>query len=177
MDSRAKRVLDPCCGSRMFWFDRENPEVVFGDIRTEQHTLCDGRALNIAPDVPMDFRSLPFPDGSFRLVVFDPPHLRKAGPQSWLRAKYGVLDSDHWQADIRQGFAECFRVLEPGGVLIFKWNETQIKVREILALTDQKPLFGHPSGKKGGTHWITFMKSERDSSGRLSRAWAGTVDA
>ncbi len=24
-----KRVLDACCGSRMFWFDRENPDAVF----------------------------------------------------------------------------------------------------------------------------------------------------
>ena len=151
-------ILDPCCGSRMFWFDRENPAVVFGDIRTEQHTLCDGRSLVVAPDMEMDFRSLPFDDGAFKLVVFDPPHLRKAGPESWMRAKYGVLDADNWQADLRQGFAECFRVLATDGVLIFKWNETQIKVREILALTDHKPLFGHPSGKKGGTHWITFMK-------------------
>lgn len=69
--------------------------------------------------------------------------------------------SDDWRDDIRKGFAECFRVLAPGGFLIFKWNETQITVGQILALTDQKPLFGHPSGKKGGTHWITFMKGEK----------------
>ena len=153
-------ILDPCCGSRMFWFDRETPAVVFGDIRTEQHTLCDGRSLVVAPDMEMDFRSLPFGDGTFKLVVFDPPHLRKAGDTSWMRAKYGVLDADNWQADLRQGFAECFRVLATDGVLIFKWSETQIKVREILALTEHEPLFGHPSGKKGGTHWITFMKGK-----------------
>ena len=50
-------------------------------------------------------------------------------------------------------------MLEPHGILIFKWNEIQIKVAEILALTDQKPLFGHKSGKRADTHWITFMKS------------------
>ena len=61
-------------------------------------------------------------------------------------------------------FAECFRVLATGGVLIFKWNETQIKVSEILKLTDQKPVFGHISGKRANTHWITFMKLE-DSKG------------
>jgi 23S rRNA G2069 N7-methylase RlmK/C1962 C5-methylase RlmI len=106
----------------------------------------------------MDFRDLPFADGAFKLVVFDPPHLKRAGAASWMRAKYGALDIDTWQDDIRKGFSECFRVLSADGVLIFKWNETQIKVREILALTEQKPLFGHPSGKKGGTHWICFMK-------------------
>lgn len=30
------RVLDPCCGSRMMWFDRKNPDVVFGDRRAEK---------------------------------------------------------------------------------------------------------------------------------------------
>lgn len=40
-----RRVLDPCCGSRMMWFDRQHPDAVFGDKRTEQHVLCDGRTL------------------------------------------------------------------------------------------------------------------------------------
>jgi hypothetical protein len=150
-------ILDPCCGGRTFWFNPEHQGVLFGDMRSEQHTLCDGRAFNITPDLNMDFRAMPFADGSFRLVVFDPPHLRRAGRDSWLKAKYGLL-SDDWQEDLRRGFAECFRVLADEGVLIFKWNEIQIKVGEILALTDQQPLFGHKSGKRADTHWITFMK-------------------
>ena len=59
---------------------------------------------------------------------------------------------------LRSGFSECFRVLKPEGVLIFKWNDCRFPVKEILALTDQKPLFGHRSGKKMGTHWVTFIK-------------------
>ncbi|NIE95145.1 class I SAM-dependent methyltransferase [Acinetobacter sp. Tr-809] len=151
------KVLDPCCGSRMMWFDRQNPLATFGDIRTEQHTLCDGRSLNVNPDVEIDFREMPFESGQFNLVVFDPPHLVKAGKQSWLALKYGKLNDD-WREDIKKGFAECFRVLANDGVLIFKWNETQIKVNEILELTNQKPLFGHISGKRSNTHWICFMK-------------------
>lgn len=152
-----RTILDPCCGGRSFWFDPQHQGVLFGDIRSEQHTLCDGRAFSITPDLNMDFREMPFPDSSFRLVVFDPPHLRHAGRGSWLRAKYGILGDD-WQDDLRRGFAECFRVLKPEGILIFKWNEIQIPVSEILALTDQKPLFGHKSGKRADTHWICFMK-------------------
>lgn len=153
------KILDPCCGSRMFHFDRKNTDVVFGDIRKESHILCDGRSLEISPDIEMDFRDMPFPDDSFYAVVFDPPHLIRAGKQSWLALKYGKLNQD-WREDIRKGFAECFRVLKPNGILIFKWNETQIKVSEVLALTDQKPWVGHPSGKRANTHWITFMKLE-----------------
>lgn len=151
------KVLDPCCGSRMFWFDPQNPVAVFGDIRRESHVLCDGRALEIAPDMDVDFRAMPFADGSFKLVVFDPPHLRKAGQEGWQCKKYGVLGAE-WRDDLRKGFAECFRVLAADGVLIFKWAETQIRVSEILALTPHKPLFGHISGKRSNTHWITFMK-------------------
>lgn len=151
------RVLDPCCGSRMMWFDRQHPDVVFGDKRTEQHVLCDGRTLRIEPDMTLDFTDLPFDDGTFRLIAFDPPHLHTAGPKSWMAAKYGKLTGD-WREDLRKGFAECFRVLHPDGVLVFKWNETQVKVGEVLALTPMQPLFGHPTGRKGLTHWLVFMK-------------------
>lgn len=158
-------ILDPCCGGRMFWFDANHPNAVFGDARSESIVVTDRshdnpegtRTLNIDPDILMDFRELPYPEGSFKLVVFDPPHLVRAGPRSWLAAKYGKLGAD-WREDIRKGFAECFRVLEDHGVLIFKWNETQIKVNEILALTEHAPLFGHKSGKRADTHWICFMK-------------------
>lgn len=165
MTGATKTILDPCCGSRMFWFNKSHPSVVYGDIRSETVTVTDRthsddgtRTLNIRPDRLMDFRALPYPDGQFQLVVFDPPHLKRAGVGSWMRAKYGALSPETWQDDIRRGFAECFRVLGAGGVLIFKWNEIQIRTRDILGLTDQQPLFGHPSGRRGGTHWICFMK-------------------
>lgn len=35
MKIKDKIILDACCGSRMFWFDKENPRVLFADIRTE----------------------------------------------------------------------------------------------------------------------------------------------
>lgn len=157
-------VLDPCCGSRMMWFDKADPRAIFGDARsativvTDRTHRDDGtRTLRIEPDTVMDFRSLPFNDGAFRLVAFDPPHLVRAGPKSWLAAKYGKL-SDNWRTDLVAGFAECFRVLEPHGVLVFKWNETQVKLAEVLALTPHKPLFGQISGRAGMTHWLVFMK-------------------
>lgn len=160
-----QRVLDPCCGSRMMWFDRQHPDVVFGDCRSETVTVTDRshgntsgtRTLRIEPDTLMDFTAIPFEDGAFKLVAFDPPHLVRAGSKSWLAAKYGKLSED-WRDDLRKGFAECFRVLDTDGVLIFKWNETQVKVREVLDLTPVQPLFGHPSGRKGLTHWYVFMK-------------------
>ena len=162
-----QQILDPCCGSRMMWFDKSDPRVIFGDQRREQITVTDRshgredgtRTLTIDPDVLLDFRALPYPDNTFKLVAFDPPHLVRAGPRSWLAAKYGKLGSD-WSDDLRQGFSECWRVLAEDGVLIFKWNETQIKVAEVLALAPCKPMFGQVSGRRGMTHWLVFMKAD-----------------
>ena len=159
------RILDPCCGTRMMWFDKQNPNVVFGDARSESIVVTDRshgkahgtRMINIHPDIELDFRALPYADESFKLVAFDPPHLIRAGPKSWLAAKYGKLGSS-WRDDLQQGLSECFRVLHTNGTLIFKWNEVQVKTSEVLELTPYKPLFGHTSGKHSQTHWLVFMK-------------------
>lgn len=155
--SEEKFILDACCGSRMMWFNHEHPNVVFADIRQEEFELCDGRPLKINPDVLADFTNMPFDDSSFRLVVFDPPHLNKLGKNTWMAQKYGVL-LPSWKTDIRAGFSECLRVLKPYGILIFKWNEVQITLNEVLEVIGQQPLFGHTSGKHGRTKWLCFMK-------------------
>jgi len=158
-------VLDACCGSRMFWFDRQDSRAVFGDIRREAHSLTDkssaggSRELIIDPDIIMDFRAIPFPDDHFHMVAFDPPHLVTNGKTGWLAKKYGKLNED-WRDDLRAGFAECFRVLKPNGTLIFKWNEHEVRVSEVLALTPHAPLFGNRCGKTAKSHWLVFMKPQ-----------------
>ena len=150
-------VLDPCCGSRMMWFDKADQRTLFGDCRKETHILPDRqyqRHLEIKPDVKLDFTKLPFDNNTFKLVVFDPPHLVHAGAKSWLAKKYGTLGDD-WKVDIRDGFRECMRVLKPYGVLIFKWNEEQVKFAVVKRLFPCQPLFGQRRGK---TFWVVFMK-------------------
>jgi SAM-dependent methyltransferase len=156
-----KFILDPASSMRSFYFDKTDERVVFGDIReNEEHLLTNGQTIKIKPDIVMDFRELPFEDNKFEAVIFDPPHLFNLSEKSWIRKKYGVLDKETWQQDISRGFSECFRVLRGGGTLIFKWNETSIPLKEILKLTNQKPILGHPSGKRMGTHWVLFIKDE-----------------
>ncbi|TQQ01694.1 SAM-dependent methyltransferase [Vibrio cholerae] len=152
-------VLDACCGSKMLWFDNDNPITIFSDIRELETTLCDGRPLVIKPDQINDFKNLSFDDNSFKVVVFDPPHLERAGDESWLALKYGKL-TNQWRDDLTAGFIECFRVLEPNGILVFKWNETQIKTSEVLKCSPVEPMCGHISGKRADTHWILFMKND-----------------
>lgn len=161
-DNTVKKILDACCGGRMFWFDKKHPDVLFVDKRvTQPHTVGSGknaRTRSCLPDKMMDFRKLDLPDKSFSLVVFDPPHFTSLGEKSYMAHAYGVLNKDTWRDDITKGFSECFRVLKKDGVLIFKWNEHDIRLSEILKCTPMSPLFGHPSGKMQMTHWVCFMK-------------------
>ena len=154
-------ILDACCGGRMFWFDKQNPNVLFTDIRSEEFTTGEGkhkRNRKVLPDQIEDFRDMSHSNESFKMVVFDPPHLF-VGETSYMARIYGRLTRDKWQEDLRKGFSECFRVLKNDGILIFKWNESDIPLKEVLSLTDHKPLFGHPSGKAQATHWLCFMKN------------------
>ena len=154
-------ILDPASAMRSFYFDKQDARVLFGDIREkESHLLCNGQTIHIQPDEVMDFRSIPYPDESFQCVVFDPPHLFNLSEKSWMRKKYGVLDKETWRDDITRGFSECFQVLKSNGTLIFKWNETSIPTKDVMALTEYKAVLGHPSGKRMGTHWLLYIKTE-----------------
>ena len=161
-------VLDACCGSRMFWFDRKDTRCLYVDKRRERCLVADcsmkngEREIVVDPDIQADFTALPFEDATFTLVVFDPPHTF-AGPNGWTRKKYGTLSAG-WMEDIRHGFAECFRVLCPLGTLIFKWSEHRVPVSTVLGLTPELPLFGQRCGTTAKTHWIVFLKPETAAS-------------
>lgn len=77
MTDKEQIILDACCGSRMFHFDKNNKKVVFMDHRVFEDVLCDGRQLKIHPDIVADFRDMPFDDNTFSLVIFDPQQVTK----------------------------------------------------------------------------------------------------
>ena len=159
-----KKILDATCGSRMIWFNKNHPNCLYVDKRILhgeaiwKSTKKDSvRKVDIEPDVLADFTDLPFSDETFYLVVFDPPHLLHIGDNAWMCKKYGKLPQD-WQKVIHDGFAECMRVLKTNGTLVFKWNEYDIPVKEVIKATGYEPLFGNRSGKQGKTHWMCFIK-------------------
>ena len=155
----SKKVLDVCCSVKGMWFNKQDQRALFMDKRKERHIdtyPCGTKTNIIDPDVVGDFTDMPFEDESFYHIVFDPPHI-VSNSESQITKKYGKLEGD-WREMLRQGFKECFRILKPNGTLIFKWSEVQFPVKEILELTDYKPLYGHRSGKKMNTHWICFIK-------------------
>ena len=153
----SKPILDPCCGSRMFYFDKDNPLVDFRDNRTLSTTLCDGRPLKIHPDIIGDVTDIDAEDETFSLVIFDPPHLEIGS--GWQVEKYGKLPPD-WKEWMTKAFSECWRVLKPSGTLIFKWYEYHIALSEILSCIPQKPLIGNRRPKSSKTHWLVFFKED-----------------
>ena len=127
-----KKILDVTCGSRTIWFDKHHPAAIYCDKRRESMTgiwkSTNGqseRKCIIDPDIQCDFTDLPFENNSFPLVVFDPPHLRNVGENSWTYKKYGRLE-ENWPQMLHDGFRECMRVLKPDGVLIFKRQKTSV---------------------------------------------------
>jgi len=154
-----KQILDPASGGRMFYFDKQDPRVLFGDNRVFSGTLCDGRTFSVEPDEVIDFRNMPYKDEVFNLIIFDPPHLYRIGEHSWLNKKYGRLPKENWRQCLKDGLDECWRVLAPGGTLVFKWNEHQITLNKIKDLFPDKPIMG--TRTKTETLFIVFYKVKK----------------
>jgi hypothetical protein len=155
-------ILDACCGGRMFWYDKNNADTLFMDIREmEKGAFQNNWNPNwcVSPDFVADFRKMPFKDKVFKMVVFDPPHLTSGSEKSVINKKYGLLNKQTWKEDIVKGIVECYRVLEDYGVLIFKWNEANIKAKDLIRSFPIKPLFDDFTGKTGNTIWFTFIKT------------------
>jgi hypothetical protein len=129
--SEDKFILDATAGFRMMWFNKKHPNCIYLDQRPE----CD-------PDIVGDFRDLKqFKDETFRLVFFDPPHeVRTTTPNIEMLRNYGYLKSETWQVDLTKGFRECWRVLKPFGILIFKWSETARALKSVSNYFPTKPL-------------------------------------
>ncbi|WP_300667903.1 MULTISPECIES: SAM-dependent methyltransferase [Helicobacter] len=153
-----KPILDVCCGGRMFYADKENPNVLFCDKRFFETTfkkVGKDEKFSVKPDRIVDFRDLPFKNESFYLVIFDPPHILRGSQKSFMVQKYGKLDKSY-REDLAKGFCECMRVLKSNGTLIFKWSEAQIALSEILKCFNQEPLLMQKTSKT--SHFCVFYK-------------------
>lgn len=160
-------VLDACCGGRMMWLNKQHPNTVYVDIRkAEKGHIQNGFNPNheVKPDILMDFRKLAFPDKSFKLIFFDPPHLSTLTETSIMRKKFGVLNAETWQSDLQLAFAELWRVLADNGTLLIKWNDIEIPYKKLLSYFSQEPLVQNiTAGRKAledghRSFWFTFFK-------------------
>ena len=160
--ARNKFILDATAGFREIWFNKKHPNTVYLDQKAE----CEPTEIG-------DFRNLnQFSDESFRLIIFDPPHIvqKSCYNGAALIRKYGVLEAETWQSDFKKAFSEFYRVLKPYGILLFKWTNLQVSSPEVLKLTDWHPLLYQVTSKKAQkiSHknttrnlrvmWFCFMK-------------------
>lgn len=131
------KILDACCGGKMFWYEKDLDFVTFQDVRAGIKEYSGGRKIRIEPNHIGNVTDMDFGDETFDLVIFDPPHMIRAGKTSWLNIKYGKLP-------------------EENGVLIFKWNETQLKFGEVIKHSPYRPMLGD---QRGQTRWTVFVKN------------------
>lgn len=147
----------------MFYFDKDNKNVLFCDIRNETYWTRQYKKVEVRPDIVMDAKKMNFPDNSFHLVILDPPHLINCGKTSDMAKSYGVLEKE-WHADMKAIFDEAWRVLKPYGTLIFKWADKDVSLAELLYVLGREPLFGDkkPAANKAGTNrfFLVFFKDE-----------------
>ncbi len=162
--SNQAEILDACCGGRMWWWDKAHPLAVYMD-RREAPPGSSPRRPNWScqPSLLADFKEMPFDDGAFQLVLFDPPHLvRDKASFSEVRLRYGEFTSANEQEEIGLGFAECWRVLAPGGTLVFKWAGS---LERVVPHFPCDPAVGSRDDGRGsaergllGTRWFIFYK-------------------
>lgn len=161
IEAKEKIILDACCGGRMFWFSKKHPKVLFIDKRFRPKGFMTVRPnFSVEPDEVMDFTDMKFKSNTFKMVVFDPPHCvrQPAKKEGIIAARYGELTPDNWRDQLKKGFSECMRVLQKHGVLIFKWNDESVKIKDVLKMIPFEPLFGNHAGTCHKTHWLVFMK-------------------
>jgi len=175
MENPPEEILDATCGGRSIWHpeNKDRDDTLYIDRReedagfvNESYECKKDPGYEVSPDEVQDFRDLPHDADSFNLVVFDPPHcVRSDGMETltgFMEKKYGALHAETWQSDLKQGFDELWRVLKPGGTLVFKFADRVKDFDEILDKAPVKPLFGTATNrtKTSENRFFVFYKPE-----------------
>lgn len=151
-----KFILDATAGYRMMWTNKQHPNAIYLDEKAE-----------VCPDIIGDFTKLSqFPDNTFRLVLFDPPHVVRNSVHGDIQRNFGILKCETWQSDLRKGLIECMRVLKTYGILLFKWNTHSKTIPQILKILPYEPLVSQTTKgtytnrrkHESRTVWFCFMK-------------------
>lgn len=156
-----KFILDAGCGGKHFWLNKKHQNTIYIDIREEDKGYIKARKnWECKPDLIADFRDLPFEDKKFKLIVWDPPHLKGKKQTGYMTKKYGVLSPETWQDDLKRGFKELWRVLDDYGVLTLKFNNFDVNFKALLRLFPIQPLYGTTTVQRSRseTRWFVFIK-------------------
>lgn len=154
------KILDATCGEKGMWYQKSHPFVTFLDKR---NGIYGKNKHKIKPDIVATWDDMPFPNNCFDVVIFDPPHIICNAETGNIVSQYGHFKIDTWKQELKTGIANCFRVLKPNGIFIFKWAKAEryghsIPIEDVLPMFPFKPLFGTRTGKRDTNHWIVFLK-------------------
>jgi len=153
-----KTILDATAGGRMMWFQKNWPTVIFMDERVRTQGFMRTRPnFEIQPDIIASYRKIPIKK-KFNLVVFDPPHTIRKGTGGIIAERYGRLNLADWEQNLAEGFEQTWAHVKKYGFLIFKWCETDKKIKDIEQFFPDPPLFGTRTGKNNKTIWLIFQK-------------------
>lgn len=147
------KILDMTAGYRHIWYDKNHPDVTFLDRRAEvnPHVLCDTRQIPI------------FDDGSYDLVVFDPPHENTGAGN--LSQCYGKATRADILSTLAGSSREAWRLSRSEALMAFKWNDCAWTLERILPLLEGwEPLFAHglrlPGRHKTQTYWVMLRRCD-----------------
>jgi ubiquinone/menaquinone biosynthesis C-methylase UbiE len=132
-------ILDVTVGGRKIYHGRDKllgSELVGVDIRKGHFERNDPHCwskqiVDVEPQVLADMKTLPFRDGVFDLIIFDPPHT-DAGLGGWLGMWYGSWTQTQMIRTVRVANDEFARVLKPTGFLLLKIMPRQTPAYETL---------------------------------------------
>lgn len=151
--------------------------------------------------VQADFRDLPYDDGSFDVVVLDPPYIHNPGRHvTDSRYNNAATTTGMYHADIRQlyraGMAEALRVLRPGGKLLVKgkdeiesgkqcWSQTELLLdAQALGLYGKDAFVLVPSSRTSMGRWAKQLHARKvhsflwvfEKPVKTTRRWFHVVD-
>jgi SAM-dependent methyltransferase len=147
-------MLDATASYRAMWFDKDYANCVYIDKRKE-----------VKPTIVCSWNNLPFIDGAFDLVLFDPPHTNPGETGRGIMTNlWGAIRSEKMVPTLYFASRELLRVLKEDGQFILKWNTHSKSLASVLAIFPIKPLFGHKTAFKtkhsSQTYWVFFIKSK-----------------
>jgi hypothetical protein len=145
-------MLDATASYRAMWFDKNYKDCIYIDKRRE-----------VKPTVICSWNNLPFIDGVFDLVLFDPPHTNPGETGRGIMTNiWGAIRAEKMVPTLYYASRELLRTLKFGGQFILKWNTHSKSLDSVLALFPIKPLFGHKTAYKtkhsAQTYWVFFIK-------------------
>ncbi len=106
-----RKILDPCCGPKT-WLRGNKARFITSDL-----------LFSASPDVVADMKNLPYADGTFDAIRFDPPHLIRNDVKHWSKSylRYGNWKNrKEWEEALDAVNDEFYRVTKDNATLLVK---------------------------------------------------------